>query len=168
MVGGAAALLCGAWIRLSRKGSAVASVTKAEAIDSALCYGWIDGQLDKYDADSWLIRFTPRQPRSHRSQPPPSVCGWDWGAKRGAHRDEVCPWSLIRRARWLVPVRGWHAGIARTLARSVELGLKLGHPRLKFHNHGVPSLQPGQKRGNQAILVGQIRRRRHPYVDSHL
>lgn len=54
----------GAWIRFRKKGTSVASVTKAQAIDSALCYGWIDGQLDKYDADSWLVRFTPRRPRS--------------------------------------------------------------------------------------------------------
>jgi uncharacterized protein YdeI (YjbR/CyaY-like superfamily) len=46
----------------------VASVTKSEAIDSALCFGWIDGQLDKYDDDSWLIRFTPRRPRSKWSE----------------------------------------------------------------------------------------------------
>lgn len=58
----------GAWIRFRKKGSSVASVTKAEAIDSALCYGWIDGQLDKYDAESWLIRFTPRRPRSKWSE----------------------------------------------------------------------------------------------------
>ncbi|WP_443970357.1 YdeI/OmpD-associated family protein [Sphingobium sp. CR28] len=54
----------GAWIRFRKKGSSVDGVTKAQAIDSALCYGWIDGQLDKYDAESWLIRFTPRRPRS--------------------------------------------------------------------------------------------------------
>ena len=54
----------GAWVRFRKKGSSIASVTKAQAIDSALCYGWIDGQLDKYDADSWLVRFTPRRPRS--------------------------------------------------------------------------------------------------------
>lgn len=58
----------GAWIRFRKKGSSVASVTKAQAIDSALCYGWIDGQTDKYDADSWLVRFTPRRPRSKWSQ----------------------------------------------------------------------------------------------------
>lgn len=54
----------GAWIRVGRKGSGLAGITKAEAIDSALCHGWIDGQLDRYDADSWLIRFTPRRARS--------------------------------------------------------------------------------------------------------
>jgi uncharacterized protein YdeI (YjbR/CyaY-like superfamily) len=54
----------GAWIKFAKKGSGIASVTKAEAIDSALCHGWIDGQLDTYDAKHWLIRFTPRKARS--------------------------------------------------------------------------------------------------------
>lgn len=58
----------GAWIRFPRKGSSLVSVTKAQAIDSALCHGWIDGQLDKYDADSWLTRFTPRRARSKWSE----------------------------------------------------------------------------------------------------
>ena len=43
-------------------------MTKAEAIDAALCHGWIDGQLDKYDDASWLIRFTPRKVCSKWSQ----------------------------------------------------------------------------------------------------
>ena len=58
----------GVWIRFRKKNSSVASVTKDQAIDSALCFGWIDGQLDKYDAESWLVRFTPRRPRSKWSQ----------------------------------------------------------------------------------------------------
>ena len=58
----------GLWIRIARKGSGVASVSKAEAIDAALCHGWIDGQLDPYDAAHWLIRFTPRKPRSKWSR----------------------------------------------------------------------------------------------------
>ena len=56
------------WIKFAKKDSGIASVSKAEAIDSALCWGWIDGQLDKYDANSWLIRFTPRKPRSKWSR----------------------------------------------------------------------------------------------------
>jgi uncharacterized protein YdeI (YjbR/CyaY-like superfamily) len=54
----------GLWLRLAKKDSGIASLTKAEAIAAALCHGWIDGQLDKYDDASWLIRFTPRKPRS--------------------------------------------------------------------------------------------------------
>lgn len=58
----------GLWLRLFRKGCGVATVSKPEAIDSALCHGWIDGQLDKYDDRSWLVRFTPRNARSKWSQ----------------------------------------------------------------------------------------------------
>ena len=58
----------GAWLRFARKGAGIASLSKAEAIDLALCHGWIDGQLDKYDAQSWLIRFTPRKARSKWSE----------------------------------------------------------------------------------------------------
>jgi len=54
----------GIWIRLFRKGSGVPSVTVAEALDSALCYGWITGQARPYDGTSWLGRFVPRRPRS--------------------------------------------------------------------------------------------------------
>jgi len=58
----------GLWIKLAKAGSGLASVTKAEAIDAALCHGWIDGQLDKYDDSFWLVRFTPRKARSKWSQ----------------------------------------------------------------------------------------------------
>lgn len=58
----------GAWLRFAKKDAAITSLTKAEAIDAALCHGWIDGQLAKYDAESWLIRFTPRKARSKWSE----------------------------------------------------------------------------------------------------
>jgi uncharacterized protein YdeI (YjbR/CyaY-like superfamily) len=58
----------GLWIKLAKAGSGIASVSKSEAIDAALCHGWIDGQLDKYDDSYWLIRFTPRKARSKWSQ----------------------------------------------------------------------------------------------------
>jgi uncharacterized protein YdeI (YjbR/CyaY-like superfamily) len=54
----------GLWLKIAKKGSGIPSLTKADAIDAALCHGWIDGQLDKYDAQCWLIRFTPRKTRS--------------------------------------------------------------------------------------------------------
>jgi len=56
------------WLKLARQGSGVVSLSRPEAIDAALCHGWIDGQLDKYDARQWLIRFTPRKPRSKWSE----------------------------------------------------------------------------------------------------
>lgn len=58
----------GAWIKFAKAGSGVASISKSDAIDVALCHGWIDGQLDKYDERFWLIRFTPRKARSKWSQ----------------------------------------------------------------------------------------------------
>ena len=54
----------GVWLRLSKKGSPTPSVTYAEAVESALCYGWIDGQKDSHDDAAWLQKFTPRGPRS--------------------------------------------------------------------------------------------------------
>ncbi|VTZ22368.1 conserved hypothetical protein [Methylocella tundrae] len=56
------------WLKLAKATSGVSSVSKLEAIDGALCHGWIDGQLDKFDADHWLIRFTPRRPKGKWSQ----------------------------------------------------------------------------------------------------
>ena len=55
----------GLWLRLPKKNARLAStLTKAEAIDVALCQGWVDGQLDRFDDASWLIRFTPRRAQS--------------------------------------------------------------------------------------------------------
>lgn len=54
----------GVWLRIYKKASGVASVTYAEALDEALCYGWIDGQRKSYDDMSFIQKFTPRRKRS--------------------------------------------------------------------------------------------------------
>ena len=54
----------GIWLRIFNKESGEKTVTYAEALDEALCYGWIDGQKKKFDSDSWLQKFTPRRARS--------------------------------------------------------------------------------------------------------
>ncbi|HET6567085.1 MAG TPA: YdeI/OmpD-associated family protein [Rhodothermales bacterium] len=54
----------GVWLRLAKKKAEFQSVSYAEALDAALCYGWIDSQKKGYDASSWLQRFTPRGPKS--------------------------------------------------------------------------------------------------------
>lgn len=54
----------GLWLQLYKKDSGKKTVTHAEALDEALCFGWIDGQGKKYDEQSWIIKFTPRRPRS--------------------------------------------------------------------------------------------------------
>ena len=54
----------GLWLRIAKKDSGLTSITYPEALDAALCYGWIDGQKKSHDEKSWLQRFTPRGPRS--------------------------------------------------------------------------------------------------------
>ena len=54
----------GVWLRFARKASKLASINYAEALDVALCYGWIDGQSKRLDEESWLQKFTPRGKRS--------------------------------------------------------------------------------------------------------
>jgi uncharacterized protein YdeI (YjbR/CyaY-like superfamily) len=58
----------GVWLKLAKASSGIPSVSKHEAIDAALCHGWIDGQLDKFDAHHFLIRFTPRRPKGKWSE----------------------------------------------------------------------------------------------------
>jgi len=54
----------GIWMRIAKKDSGIRSANYQEALDVALCYGWIDGRKESYDETSWLQRFTPRGPRS--------------------------------------------------------------------------------------------------------
>jgi uncharacterized protein YdeI (YjbR/CyaY-like superfamily) len=58
----------GLWLKLAKKGAPQRTLAKSEATDIALCHGWIDGQLDAFDDHYWLIRFTPRKPRSKWSE----------------------------------------------------------------------------------------------------
>lgn len=57
----------GVWLRIPRKDSGLAGVDYATALESALCYGWIDGHKKGLDDTHWLQRFTPRRPRSRWS-----------------------------------------------------------------------------------------------------
>jgi uncharacterized protein YdeI (YjbR/CyaY-like superfamily) len=54
----------GLWLRLAKKATGLKSVSYAEALEVALCYGWIDGQKKSYDDSSWLQKFTPRGQKS--------------------------------------------------------------------------------------------------------
>ena len=54
----------GIWLRFFKKASGAKSITYAEALYEALCFGWIDGQLKKYDSESWVQKFTPRRSKS--------------------------------------------------------------------------------------------------------
>lgn len=50
----------GVWLKIAKKDSGIPSVTYEEALDVALCYGWIDGQKKGFDDKYWLQKFTPR------------------------------------------------------------------------------------------------------------
>jgi uncharacterized protein YdeI (YjbR/CyaY-like superfamily) len=54
----------GVWLRMAKKGSAVQSVSYGEALEAALCYGWIDAQKKGESEQAWLQRFTPRRTKS--------------------------------------------------------------------------------------------------------
>jgi len=54
----------GLWLRIAKAASPLRSLTYAEALDLALCFGWIDGQKRGHDAESFLQKFTPRRKRS--------------------------------------------------------------------------------------------------------
>jgi uncharacterized protein YdeI (YjbR/CyaY-like superfamily) len=54
----------GVWIKLAKKATGIPSITHAEALECALCYGWIDGQRASFDDAYFLQKFTPRRPRS--------------------------------------------------------------------------------------------------------
>lgn len=54
----------GVWLQIAKKGAGTSSVSYAEALEIALCYGWIDGQKRSYDEKFFLQRFTPRRSKS--------------------------------------------------------------------------------------------------------
>src|SRR6476620_12199779 len=58
----------GLWLKIVKKGAAGRTISYSEALDVALCHGWIDGQKGRYDDEYWLQRFTPRKPASKWSK----------------------------------------------------------------------------------------------------
>jgi uncharacterized protein YdeI (YjbR/CyaY-like superfamily) len=58
----------GVWLKLAKKGSGFVTISRPDALEVALCYGWIDGQAASLDDAYWLQRFSPRSRRSKWSQ----------------------------------------------------------------------------------------------------
>ena len=58
----------GLWLEFAKKGSGIETVAYDQAVEAALRYGWIDGQVRKFDDRYWLQRFTPRRARSKWSK----------------------------------------------------------------------------------------------------
>ena len=58
----------GVWLKIVKKASAKHSVSYAEAVEEALCFGWIDSQMQRYDDDFYVQKFSPRGPKSSWSK----------------------------------------------------------------------------------------------------
>jgi uncharacterized protein YdeI (YjbR/CyaY-like superfamily) len=58
----------GLWLKIAKKGAPVPSVTYDEAVELALCFGWIDSQVRRFDETHYIQRFTPRRPRGRWSK----------------------------------------------------------------------------------------------------
>ncbi len=58
----------GVWLKMAKKGSVASTVNYDQALESALCYGWIDSQIGAYDAEYYLHKFSLRRPRSKWSR----------------------------------------------------------------------------------------------------
>ncbi len=58
----------GIWLKIAKKGNETPSISYAQALEGALCYGWIDGQKAAFDEQYWLQKFTPRRAKSIWSQ----------------------------------------------------------------------------------------------------
>src|SRR3977135_162282 len=58
----------GLWLKIAKKGSGIESVSYAQALELALCFGWIDSQKRGFDERHFLQRFTPRRPRGKWSR----------------------------------------------------------------------------------------------------
>jgi uncharacterized protein YdeI (YjbR/CyaY-like superfamily) len=57
----------GVWVKFAKKGTGIPSVTLAEAIEVALCFGWIDSLMHRYDDNHYVLRYSPRKSRSNWS-----------------------------------------------------------------------------------------------------
>src|SRR5665648_590752 len=95
--------VAGVWLVLHKKGGDVTTLTYADALDEALCFGWIDGQTRRRDAASTLQRMTPRRPQAARG-----ACPADRRVRRQADagRDAVPAEATARRRRLREPRPG--------------------------------------------------------------
>jgi hypothetical protein len=99
----------GLWLKFAKKYSGLETVTYDQAVEIALCYGWIDGQVRSFDEDYYLQRFTPRRPRSRCTPqgPNPEQPGWPTSSNHrlGQSGGARFPTTLVR-----LPVPGITAG----------------------------------------------------------
>lgn len=76
----------GAWLQIFKNKSGIETITYQQALEEAICYGWIDGQRKKYDKKSYIQRFTPRRTKSLWSKRNIGLVEKLTDAKRMKHR----------------------------------------------------------------------------------
>jgi uncharacterized protein YdeI (YjbR/CyaY-like superfamily) len=59
----------GLWVKFAKKGRGIASISFPEALEIAVCFGWVDSKMHRYDDDYYILRYQPRRPRSNWSAP---------------------------------------------------------------------------------------------------
>jgi uncharacterized protein YdeI (YjbR/CyaY-like superfamily) len=117
----------GVWLELAKQGTGVPSLTHAQALEAALCYGWIDGQSASVDATWFRRRFTPRRPRSKWSK-------INCAAVEGLHAAGRLAPAGVREMEAAKRDGRWDSAYAsqRTTAVPEDLGAALkAHPRAR-------------------------------------
>ncbi|THD44575.1 MAG: hypothetical protein E7774_09870 [Bradyrhizobium sp.] len=76
----------GAWIKLAKQGAPEPALRQAQAVDCALCHGWIDGQIGRFDEEFFLTRFTPRAAKSR------------WSAANRKRAEELIAAGRVRKS----------------------------------------------------------------------
>jgi uncharacterized protein YdeI (YjbR/CyaY-like superfamily) len=54
----------GLWVKFAKKGRGIPSISFPEALEVAMCYGWVDSKMHRYDHDYYVLRYQPRRPKS--------------------------------------------------------------------------------------------------------
>jgi uncharacterized protein YdeI (YjbR/CyaY-like superfamily) len=57
----------GLWVKLAKKGRGIASITFPDALEVAMCFGWVDSKMHRYDDNYYVLRYQPRRPKSNWS-----------------------------------------------------------------------------------------------------
>jgi uncharacterized protein YdeI (YjbR/CyaY-like superfamily) len=57
----------GVWVKFAKKGRGIASVSFPQALETAMCFGWVDSKMHRVDDDYYVLRYQPRRPRSNWS-----------------------------------------------------------------------------------------------------
>ena len=132
----------GVWLKIAKKDSGHATVTYAEALDVALCHGWIDGQKRGFDAAWFLQRFTPRRAKSLWSK----INVGHVARLTAAGRMRAGGLREVEAAKPAAAPTHASASAARTLARRrASAARSTGKKNIPAKSESLPVSQPGRR-----------------------